>query len=157
MAYRFLLLCAGNAGHGLVEIVDTQRSSCSRYALTDSSFSLSDFASRRCGVEVDAEHDFTSNHRTYQNFDSARLTARRWIPRPGCGSSRCSRQRATENESVGLTSSKSVSCACAAAVSFLPSTVYKQSLRVARSGRHAERRAVDVEESTMRSDFAICW
>ena len=54
MAHRFLLLCASNAGHELVEIVDTQRSSCIRYALTDSSFSFGDLGSRGNGVEVES-------------------------------------------------------------------------------------------------------
>ena len=52
MVHRLLLFCACDTGHALAEIVDTQSSSRSRCASTDSSFSLGDLASRGNGVEV---------------------------------------------------------------------------------------------------------
>ena len=59
MVHRLLLFCACDANHELAEIVDTQRSSRSRRASTDSSFSFGDLVSRGNGVEVDAEHELS--------------------------------------------------------------------------------------------------
>ena len=59
MVHRLLLFCACDANHELAEIVDTQRSSLSRRASTDSSFSFRDLASRGNGVEMDAKHELS--------------------------------------------------------------------------------------------------
>ena len=63
---------------------------------------------------------------------------------------RCSLQRVAESESVGLTSSESESCACAA-----PGRLAIDGVRIlARHGRHAERQGVDVNGGTMSSNCA---
>ena len=62
MVHRPLLCCACEANHELAELVDTQRSSRSRRASTDSSFSFGDLALQGNGVEVDAEHGSSPSH-----------------------------------------------------------------------------------------------
>ena len=59
MVHWLLLFCACDANHELAETVDTQRSSCSRCASTDSSFSFGDLASGGNGVKVDAEQELS--------------------------------------------------------------------------------------------------
>ena len=129
MVHRLLLFCACDANHELAEIVDTQRSSRSRRASTDSSFSFGDLALQGNGVEVDAEHGSSPSHCCLTRERRRRGTVRaEVISQPSMVGRRDSCHWVAESESVGLTSLESKSCACVAVMCFSPSTVYEYSL-----------------------------
>ena len=83
IVHQLLLFCACEASHELNEIVNTQRSARSRCALTESLFSLGDVRRRGDGDEVDPKHEPSPDQP--ESFDSAGLSARRWLPSPGLG------------------------------------------------------------------------